>query len=294
MLKRYTENVVMVYDPDEAGQTATLRSLDMFIEEGVNVKVAALPKGLDPDTFVRKDGIAAFKQAIDSALKLFDYKLKVMSSRYNVNDAEGKAKICSEMLPTINRFTDAVLKSEYLKALAEALKIKEEALFEELKKLKPDFVHAEPAVKNDRQGFKAHPAEKLLMRLMLEESELIARVRENIGPDDFQDKNISKVVSVMFELSQQGKQLEISSLVNYLQDENINQFICESAFEPELSSSDREKIVEDCVKRLKNEKMRSKRQQLHEQIKDAQHCGDEEKLNCLMREFNDLIKNEVR
>lgn len=294
LLKRYAENVVMVYDPDEAGQAATLRSLDMFIEEGVNVKVAAIPKGLDPDTFVRKEGVGAFRQIIDSASKLFDYKLKVLSSRYNIADAEGKAKICSEMLPTINRFTDAVLKSEYLKKLAEALKIKEEALFEELKKLKSDPGNYGFAVKNDLPVFKAHPAEKLLMRLMLEESELIARIRESIGPDDFQNKNISKVVSVMFELSQQGKQLEVSSLVNYLQDETVSQFICESAFEPELSSQDKEKIIEDCVKRLKNEKMRSQRLKLHEQIKAAQHCGDEDKMNCLMHEFNDLIKKEVR
>ncbi|MFA6349548.1 MAG: DNA primase, partial [Candidatus Omnitrophota bacterium] len=294
LLKRYTENVVMIYDPDEAGQTATLRSLDMFIEEGVNVKVATLPDGLDPDTFVRKNGIGAFKQAIDSALKLFDYKLKVLSLRYDPTEAEGKAKICSEMLPTINRFSDAVLKSEYLKALAEALKIKEEALFEELKKIKPDSLYAVTAVKNDAPGFKAHPAEKLLMRLMLEESELISRVKENIGPDDFQDKNISKVVSVMFELSQQGKQLEISNLVNYLEDQNVNQFICESAFEPELSASDKERIIEDCVKRLKTEKIRSQRQNLHEQIKAAQHLGDEVKLNCLMQEFNELIKKEVK
>ena len=294
LLRRYAENVVMVYDPDEAGQLATLRSLDMFIEEGVNVRVASLPEGFDPDTFVRKNGPEAFNNLINSALTLFDYKLKVLKGRHDVSGAEGKAKVCSEMLPTINRFKDAVLKSEYLKKLSEELHVKEEALFEELKKVKTDLPYA-PVLQNEKKpAIKAHPAEKLLIRLMLEESELISRIRDSVDPADFHDENISRVVSIMFDLSQQGKSIVPNNLMTYFQDENINQFLCEAAFEPELSAEQKDKIIQDCVKRLKSESLRFKKQQLHEEIKAAQHLGDEEKVDHLMREFHGLIKKEVK
>jgi DNA primase len=62
LLKRYTHNVVMVYDGDNAGEIATLRSLDMLIEEGMQVRIAPLPKGMDPDTLVRKEGPAGMNK----------------------------------------------------------------------------------------------------------------------------------------------------------------------------------------------------------------------------------------
>jgi DNA primase len=78
LLKRYTHNVVMVYDADDAGQIATLRTLDIFIEEDMEVRVVCLPQGFDPDSFVRKYGIESFKDKIKQAENLFDYKLKIL------------------------------------------------------------------------------------------------------------------------------------------------------------------------------------------------------------------------
>ncbi|MBU2258272.1 MAG: DNA primase, partial [Candidatus Omnitrophica bacterium] len=138
LIRRYTSNVVMVYDSDTAGEMATIRSLDIFIDEGMNVKVVSLPKGFDPDSFIRKYGVEDFKSKITLAENLFDYKLRILKSSCSLNDTEGKAKICSMMLPTINRFKNAILKSEYLKKLAHELKVDENALSEEINKIKGD------------------------------------------------------------------------------------------------------------------------------------------------------------
>ncbi len=88
----------------------TEKQLDIFIEEGMIVKVATLPQGFDPDLFVRKNGIAAFKQKIEEAQNLFDYKLDILKSRHNIKEAEGKAKIASDILPTIKKFKNSVTK----------------------------------------------------------------------------------------------------------------------------------------------------------------------------------------
>jgi len=289
ILKRHTNNVVMVYDGDAAGELATLRTLDIFIEEGLGVKVVSLPKGFDPDLFVLKSGIAKFKQEIAQAQNLFDYKLKILKSRYDFMQIEGKAKIATEMLPTINKFKNAVLKSEYLKKLAEELGIEEDALLQEIKKIKVGRPYQSLEQAPSRKDLNINPTEKLLIKLMLEEADLIEHMRESLEPADFQDERVSKIVSIMFDLCAQGKSIEPRNLMNDFGENDISQIICESTFLPEVPSQDKEKIVDGCIQRLKGERLKLQKQKLHDEIKQAQHSGDEEGLQRLTREFQHLI-----
>jgi DNA primase len=292
LIRRYTQNVVMVYDADAAGELATLRTLDIFIEEGMNVRVVSLPEGFDPDLFVRKNGIKVFKEKIQKAENLFDYKLRILKSRFNYKDIEGKAKISLEMLSTIHKFKNAVLKSEYLKKLSQDLNITEDALLQELKKIKDDKVSLgfNQAVPNK---LNVNPTEKLLIKLMLEENDLIDRIRARLEPADFLDERISRVVSVMFDLIADGKNIEPSSLINYFKDSDIAQVISESALLPQVAEQNKEKILDDCMQRLKNSRSVRTRQRLQEEIKIAEESGDEEKLNRLKEQFNHLIKVKI-
>lgn len=292
LIKRYTHNVVIIYDADDAGQMATLRTLDLFIEEGMSVKVVSLPQGFDPDLFVRKNGIEKFKEKIQEAKNIFDYKLSMLKSRYNFKEIEAKAKIASEMLPTINKFKNAVLRSEYIKQLAEELNLEEEALLQELKKVKPDKQYPDLDAALDRKLPSINPTEKLLLKLILEETALISRIRGRLTPADFQDERASRILSIMLELVEQGKNIEPSNLINYLDDDSISQVICESALTPRIPCEDKEKIVQDCIQRLKKGKARLKKERLHEEIKIAQQSGDPDKVNRLVEEFQLLIKEK--
>ncbi|MFA4993649.1 MAG: toprim domain-containing protein, partial [Candidatus Omnitrophota bacterium] len=291
LLKRYTQNVAMIYDGDTAGEIATLRSLDILIEEGVNVKVVPLPKGMDPDTLVRREGIDSLKAKLKDAKTLFDYKLEVLKYRHNINDAQGKSRIASEMLSTINKFDNAILRSEYIRRLSEEIKIPEHSILEELNKLKPGTVVRSgegSCVKKTASGI--NPAEKLLIKFMLEEKELIEKIMQELSPADFTDLRTSKVVSVMHDLFTRGKNIEPSILMNYFSEDDASQLVCESMFMPELLDQDREKAVNDCITRVKVQRLRSQREHLHIQIKNAQSSGDEQKLNSLIKEFHNLIK----
>ena len=293
LLKRYTHNVVMIYDADTAGELATLRSLDIFIEEEMNVKIVSLPKGLDPDLFVRNHGVAAFKDKMANAQNMLDYKLGVLKSRYNVKEIDSLAKVSNLMLETIAKFKNAILKSEYIKKLAEELNIKEEALLEEIKKVKTEKGFSSPLPASARSAHSVNPTEKLLMSLMLEENSLINRIKDSLDPKDFQDERISRIVSIMFDLVGQGKEVAPQILMNHLGDD-ISELVCESVFlPPSPSEAHKEKVVEDCIQRMKNEKMKLERQKLHEQIKLAQSLGDDERLSRLTEEFHTLIKKKA-
>lgn len=291
LLKRYTHNVVMIYDGDTAGEIATLRSLDILIEEGVNVKVVPLPKGMDPDALVRNQGVENFKAKVNNASNLFDYKLNVLKGRYDVKEAHGKSKIASEMLLTINKFDNAILRGEYIKKLAEEIKTSEHYILEELNKLKSPVSTRQAAPEiSAKNKSEINPAEKLLIKFMLEEKELITRIMRELSPSDFQDSRTAKIVSVMHDLVLQGKNIAPSILMNYFSEDDANQLVCETMFMPELLDQEREKAISDCIARIKVERLKSRRQHLHVQIKSAQLLGDELKLNRLIQEFHNLIK----
>ncbi|MFH0918356.1 MAG: DNA primase [Candidatus Omnitrophota bacterium] len=291
LLKRYTSNVVMIYDGDTAGEIATLRSLDILIDEGINVKVVPLPKGTDPDALVRSQGIASLKTKLQKAASFFDYKLEVLKSRYDIKDAYGKTKIASEMLQTINKFDNAILRSEYIKRLSEVMRIPEQYILEELHKLKPSAASSlgQPVPLANKLP-QINPAEKLLIKFMLEEKELIEKIMQQLSPSDFADARTAKIVSVMQDLVVQGKNITPSVLMNYFSEDDASQLVCETMFMPALSDQGREKAVNDCIARIKTQKKKARREHLHIQIKSAQSLGDQEKLNSLVVEFQNLIK----
>jgi len=291
LLKRYTHNVVVVYDADNAGQMAALRSLDIFIEEEMEVRVVSLPAGFDPDSFVRKQGIAAFKEKINNASGLLDYKLAVMKSRYNHREPSGKAKISQEMLFSVNKIKNAVLRSEYIRRMAQELDIKEEALLQESTRIKPQPQYNPPEPRFADKALKANPAEKLLVSLMLQESEIIHYIRQRLMAEDFLDEKISRIVSLCFNLVEEGKDISLKALLTHFGDEDISRLVCESAFlTQDLSVQNKEKIVDDCLRRIKEGKLKAARLRLQEEIKQAQDSRDEERLLRLANEFNSLLK----
>jgi DNA primase len=292
LIKRYTHNIVMLYDSDLAGQLATLRTLDIFIEEGMDVKVVCLPEGLDPDLFMRKNGLMAFKEKIQNAESLFDYKIKMLKARYDVNSIEGKAKIAQEMLSSINKFTNAVLRSEYVRLLADELKIKEAALLEDLKNIKKEIRSGGTSQPVPKKPVTVNPTEKLLLKLLLEENDLIAQIQENLEPEDFQDERIWRIASLMFDFVAQGKTIKPNNLLNYIDDEMASEVVCESALPEEMGPVDKERIALDCIRRMKIHRLKNERQLLHEKIQQAQNSGDEKELRQLMRQFHELIKKK--
>ena len=187
ILKRYTHNAIVVFDADQAGELAALRSLDLFLSSEMNVKVVSLPKGSDPDSFVRESGFDELKEKIDNALNLFDFKLNLLKTKYDINKSEDKAKIAKEMLQTIKKVKNEVLKSSYLKRLAEILSVREEALFIELDKVKDDSFVLDYNRFSTKQSLNVKAVEKMIVKLLLEEEELVKQTKERLEVADFQD-----------------------------------------------------------------------------------------------------------
>jgi len=292
LLKRYTNNVVVVFDGDKAGELASLRSLEIFIEEGMDVGIVSLPSGFDPDSFVQRYGIEEFKKMILAPEGFFDYKLKNLVRNNSLDKPSGKARIVNEMLVTISKFKNAILKSEYVKRLAEQLDVKEDALFLELNKVKPDY-HYRATNSNECQKLSCNPTELLLLRIILQQPKLINEVKSGLSISDLQDTDIGTVLEYIFKLSAEGRTIEPSSLLNHFSEERIARIICECSLSQGDELEDKERILKDCLRRIKAQGIRLRRRLLHEKIKAAQIAGDEELVRNLMQEFHELVKSDL-
>ena len=290
LLKRYTHNVCLVYDGDMAGQMASIRSLDIFIDEGINLTVAVLPEGLDPDGFVRKHGISGFNKLVEGADSIFDYKINFLTRRFNPDDTEGKAQICAEMLPTIGRFKNAILKSEYIRKLSSALDLDETALLDELAKVRQGARHEDQQDAPLYRKAAIHPTEQLLIKMLLEEQSALAQILDKLDPGDFQDSRTAKIVQLMIDLTADGKSISPHVILNRLGSDDTVRLICESTFLPDIPDAEKVHVIEDCIKRLKGARATARKQRLQTEIKKAQDEGNSELLNRLFVEFHSLIK----
>ncbi len=115
LLKNYCGKVYLCYDGDSAGQAATIRGLDILSDAGLEIRVMSLPDNLDPDDLIKQRGAEAFKECMDRAKPLLEFKLATAKAAYDMNDAAQKAKYAVDAVTIIKKLVNPVEQEEYLK-----------------------------------------------------------------------------------------------------------------------------------------------------------------------------------
>lgn len=290
LLKRFSNTVVMVYDPDEAGEAASLRNTDIFIAEDVNVYIAELPAGYDPDSFIQKFGLDEFQKLKKAARNIFDYKIEKLSARFNIKTPHGKAAIASEMLPTISKISNAVMRASMMTKLSEKLGVEEGALREELKKVKPEYgarqiVAKAVEVKKDARG-----AQDMILAILLEGGIFIEKAKAVLSPEEFKNTSIRDLVKAIFDIAGQGEEIDPSRLISHLNNSpEAAALISEAASLSEMMT-DKEKVLADCIARIKKDNLKDQLDELRSAMKVAQDSDDDDRLSALIREYDSLIK----
>jgi len=289
-LRRFTKNVIMIYDSDKAGEEATLRSLDILIGEDMNVRMAILPKGADPDSFVQSEGKAGFMKILKESKDLFDYKLDILTSRFRKDDPRGKARITEGMLPTMARIKNTVLKSAYLKKLSEKLSVDEESVRAELKKIRPGFpeTYRTRAYEENRKS-SANAAEIALLAVVLEDTGRIERIEKELGLASFKDGSIACILRKISEFHKSGRKVTPSHLMSSFEDAAKERIISE-AVTLGHTIGEKEKAMEDCFNHIRKHALKKTLSDIRFKIMDADSRADAEKVNSLIAEYGELIK----
>ncbi|WP_374950561.1 DNA primase [Mucilaginibacter sp.] len=136
LIGRLTKNITILYDGDAAGIKASLRGLDLILEEGLNVKVVLFPDGHDPDSYVQKFGTAAFKKHVDDSKKDFIlFKTGILLKEAG-NDPIRRSEVIREIVESIAKIPDSIKASVFIKECSYILQIDERALLTELNKMR--------------------------------------------------------------------------------------------------------------------------------------------------------------
>lgn len=288
VLRRYTRRVVIVYDGDYAGEMATLRGLDLLLSEGMQVRIVTLPAGEDPDSAARRVGPEGFRRLLAEADDLFTYTLSLLRRRHDTNTVEGKVAVCEQLLPTIKRIPNAAQASEYVRMLAEALKIREDDLRIELSRVRlTDGAGWRPSATLGRAE-PAPRAEQLLLGLVLDDPRYLARLSAELSLDDVQDDDIRQALARLIpqaEVSDDAVAGEIRALKHGVSASVVVQALMESE-----RTDDKTRAFEDCLRRLQEQVRRRKLMEKQAAIQAAEQTGDDAQITALIGEYNQLLK----
>ncbi len=139
ILKRYAEEVILCFDSDTAGQQAALRSLDDLLASGLAIRVAVIPKPHDPDSFIRENGVEAFRHVIDEAPGFFDFLISYLCQIHDADSDRGRVNIVQAMREAVQKTDNPVLIDTYAQKLSHRLNVAADAVRSEFAKRKQNF-----------------------------------------------------------------------------------------------------------------------------------------------------------
>jgi DNA primase len=290
LLARYSRRVVVNYDPDSAGVAATERSLALLLEEGFEAKVLALPGGLDPDSFVRKQGVGAYRELLAGAPSYIDYLTDRALATHNIKMPEGKVGAANAVLPYLARIPNPMLRAELANRLAERLRLDERLLREELRRA-AGAARSEMRIQPESAAPKATTAEKELLRAFMEDQGLADELLPQIVEQGTLEGLVTEPIFRRFlELRRQGENAEPAALEEPLNAE-ARRALYESLFWP-VEPPDKGRIDRH-LRALRAGRARRQLDKLRGAMQEAIQSNDRAKVQELDQAKSNL-ENELR
>ena len=224
MLARYTKNVFLLYDSDQAGLKATFRAGDELLRKGCAVRVVTLPGGEDPDTFVRANGAAGLERFVGDAVDVFERKIQILERGGWFDELQRKRRALDRLLPTIRAAADPLLRDLYVARASEKSGVAREVLLREAtsapairdavapapppqsqSRAQQSSVRV-PARRADRRhdhASRGAAAERELVRAMLADPARTAAIAEKVDPARFHDPRYRAIFTAMLSLEEE-------------------------------------------------------------------------------------------
>jgi len=257
LISRYCEKVTLIYDSDSAGVASTLRSTDLLLGENVDVRVVRLPKGEDPDSYIRKKGGEEFRDLIQKAETFLQFKLRLIDG----DDLPERAKAIKSGVESIQQVPDLIRRRLWFRELSQMTGIEEEVLV----KYRTDTHPADRL----RQGFKVPRTELELLGMMGKNVGILCKVRSALEIEDFSQPLTRKLASFLFEV--EGEPTS-AGLLNDIEDTKLRDFLAGCLFSIE-SSPLGEEIVDDYIQKVRTATIDRRLKKLKKSIEEREKEG---------------------
>ncbi len=272
LISRYTDEVIISYDADEAGQEATQKAIRIFSETGLKVRVLRLEGGKDPDEIIKKHGKERYKALLDGAANDIEYGILKVRKKYDITFPDGKLSFLSEVTDLLAGCNDIEL-DIYAGRLSQELEVDKAAIISEVRKKKArkrsserknafeEIKRAAITPKDEinpqrKQYVRAARAEDILLSSLLNNPDFYDSVKDRLLPEKFLTDFNRRVYSFLSDRLESGLSIELSAFAGeFTPDENgrIAKFM---AMKKEISNTLNE--CYDCIKVLEEEKSKLK------------------------------------
>jgi DNA primase len=231
LLARYAGRVVLLFDGDAAGSKAAMRGLSAVLDAGFDSRVVSLPGGHDPDSFVREEGAEALRALLRKSQPALEFYLDQLAKTLDVNSVSGKGAAVDAVMPLLAQCTQSVRLDLMIRQAAQRLLIDEASLRQDLKK------HLEQPSRPGRQVAAAAtaeaplhladppPTERDFLGLLLHNPRYIGSSAEQLDASAFSDPRCQALARILFEQFADGTRLDVSHLINTIEDQSIVQLI---------------------------------------------------------------------
>ena len=295
ILKRYSLNLLLSFDMDIAGDTATKRGIDLAQREGFNLKIVKMPLSKDPADIVRESP-ERWGELVRGAKDIIAFYFETTFERFGKKASFGpeeKVKIAEILLPFIKRIPNKILQSHWLSQLAKKLNVKEEDLEAELKKSPlPEAEETEPIEKRPSQAKKSRRAmleEKILSIVFQEPKSLEILTKDHLF---LFSPRVRTILTILQKKNFSQKKFDPLSLKEW--DQETCDFLSYLILRVDLDkekSVEPEKEMHSCLQNLKNLVARQELEKLSQEIREAEKNQDTEKLSLLLEKFNQLSQD---
>lgn len=238
LLARYTENVVLIYDGDQAGQNATRRAIPMLEKVGLRVKVLQMKDAKDPDEYLKKFGADRFRLLLEQSSDRVEYQLNTIRRKYDLTQDEQRVRFIAEAAEFISTLSNAVQREIYGGRAAEAAKITPEAMKIEVEKAfknrtrrekkKQERIDLSPAVNHQPKtkefhynNVKSAMAEEKIIAMVMKENALLD-VLKDLQPEQFSSGLLGKVYGQIRSLAGEGLETKLASLTDLTPEESAH------------------------------------------------------------------------
>jgi len=289
LASRLSRNMVLIFDGDEAGMRAALRSLPMFVEWGSVPRVVLLPQGEDPDSFVRKEGPEAFEKLVSRADSLFEFYMDQTIAKAG-RDSAGKVKALSTVVPLLRQMKDLSELNIYRQRVAEKLDVPESVVRETISVGSTTAV-AKKLGTNKSLGIVVPSAEKTLIDMIVQRPDLAPKVMKDMEPADFGDGFIGTIAELFKKHVQRDGKVNITGLLDELADPEMERELRSIAMDAEkISDEEAQQVLEDCIRTIRARPQRERMRELNDKIKLAEREGNDTQLFDLLRRKKKLTQ----
>ena len=280
IINKYSSEVLICYDMDDAGRKAVMRAIEIFSSVGLRTKVVKLKGAKDPDEYISKNGVAMFKKALDEAMPSTEFKLSLIRINHDINDTDGKIRFVTEAAGILSGVREPIEVDAYINRISQETGIGKEAIYAEYRK---NAVTAGDK-NNNRTKFINHKksagvkefsaqiqAERRLLNLVSSEKNIYKAVKNIIKPEDFSEEVFVKVAKLIYDSWENGKEPDAAEILNNFSETDGEMSVASSVFYELSEYNNKMAAAEDSVRKILLER---NMQEMKNCQNDAQKLGE--------------------